>query len=180
MSKETIAQVLQEQLVIAKNQEQSAGAMVKTIETALSVLNGTHIRQFKLDKDDNTYQMFQRAQFVVKATSDEFHTLWAKYASESNDAKYKRRWVSDGGGPVETIGYVLDRPVILMITGVKIDNAYVLFVEPTSQLVDYQMVDSWIDTHFDGKYGGDRRAVLDVGNFHHIIHEIDAANVQAA
>lgn len=180
MNKDAMIAMLNEQLTQAVDEKKNAETMAKSIKLAIDVLNGNHIRMFKLDDDDSTLALFKRAEFVIMATNEEQHMLWSKYSSDSKDAVKPVKWVSDGGGPMETIGMVMDEPVVLTISTATIDGVYMVLVEPTSMMVDHQLVRKWIDAHFGKEFDGGRRAVLDTSNFHWAIHSIERAREAAA
>lgn len=180
MNKDAIIATLQQELASTKAIQQAAADNVTTIEMAMAVLQGTHIKRFKLDQNSASYKMLKRASFVVEANDNERMELWRKYSNESPDTVKGYEWLSDNNSPGETIGKIFERNVNVSLTGATIEGVYVVFAYPTSQLVDYEMFDNWVNENFDGKYGGGRRAVVDAGHFHHVIHDIMDNKVQAA
>lgn len=80
---------------------------------------------------------------VVKATHTERHLLWEKY--HYNDKLFT--WVSGGGGPAPIIGYVNDMPVCVTLLVDVIEGHPILFIDATSQVVDWRMVDEFLKKH---------------------------------
>jgi hypothetical protein len=76
---------------------------------------------------------------VVEATSSEKHFLWKEYAHTK-----KVTWVSGGGGPGLTVGYIDKRPVCISLLVDVINGKKILFLEATSELVDWKMIDAWL------------------------------------
>lgn len=76
---------------------------------------------------------------VVEATSFEKMKLWDQYKNEK-----KVSWVESGTGYLETVGTILDRPVCLSMFTNVVDGHKILFIEATSQLVDWVMIDEWL------------------------------------
>lgn len=67
------------------------------------------------------------------------HDIWAKYADQWG---LDWREESMGMGPI-TIGHVADRPICVTVWWAHIGTKRVAFVEGTSQLVDYEMLEDW-------------------------------------
>lgn len=76
---------------------------------------------------------------VVEATRYEKHSLWKEYAFSK-----KVTWEAGLGGPMVTIGKVDGRPVVITLMVDVIDGHRVLFVDATSQVVDWTMIDEWL------------------------------------
>lgn len=76
---------------------------------------------------------------VITATREEMHGAWAK-----NKEYGGRTWVDNGSGLGECIGWIEDRPIYITLWTSLIDGHKILFVDATSQLVDWALVDEWI------------------------------------
>lgn len=66
-------------------------------------------------------------------------------------------YVQDRGGPLLTIGKIDNRPIVIAPLIIKIGTVNVLYVEATSMLVDWDMIDNWIIE----KIGKDKKIVND-------------------
>ncbi len=96
--------------------------------------------------------------------------LWAKYHDQ-----WGVPWEQDSLGMYTEIGKVDKRPIVVSVFWVNIADRRVAFVEPTSELVDYKMVDDWCSDVFPNAV-----AFCDENNFHNIVHPIaDAIGVKS-
>lgn len=78
---------------------------------------------------------------VVEANSFEIMCLWQRWQ------ELGKSWVSTGHGYLATVGHVGDMPVCISILTATVDGEKILFIDPTSQVVDYRMVEDWLKTH---------------------------------
>lgn len=76
---------------------------------------------------------------VVEANSYESMCLWREYHQER-----KLRWEQGLGGYLPTVGKIDGRPVCLSLFVNTIKGHKILFIEPTSQVVDWEMIDVWL------------------------------------
>lgn len=74
---------------------------------------------------------------VVEATSFEYHQLWKDWEDKST-------WKSNNSGYGQVIGYLDSRPVFLSLRTAIIVGQKVLFIEPTSEVVDWKLIDTWL------------------------------------
>lgn len=77
---------------------------------------------------------------VVEATSYEKHVLWDKL---HNGKGYT--WEQSLSGPIVTIGYLDKRPVCISLFVHKINDRRILFIDATSGVVDWTMIDKWLE-----------------------------------
>ena len=103
---------------------------------------------------------------VVEATSYESSCLWKEYHKER-----KVSWEQGLGGYLQTIGHLDGHPVVLSLLVNKVKGYPILFMEPTSQVVDYVMVEGWLKANLpaaalknEGKYVNK----VDAMNFHNV------------
>lgn len=75
---------------------------------------------------------------AVEATSFERHSLWQEYTSTGT------KWKDSGHGIGTVVGLIDDRPIFIALNTAVIDNDKVLFYEATSQLVDWVMIEEWL------------------------------------
>jgi hypothetical protein len=99
---------------------------------------------------------------VVEATSYETSCLWREWHQEE-----KKSWVQGMGGYLPTIGLLGDRPVVLSLLINTVDGHPILFMEPTSQVVDHEMIEEWLKLHLPAT------ALKDEGKF---VNKVDAQN----
>lgn len=78
---------------------------------------------------------------IVEATSYEKFSLWMQHAKDG-----QMEWKQGNGGPLITVGTVDGRPVCLALLVDVIDGKKVLFIEATSQLVDWKLIDEYVKT----------------------------------
>lgn len=103
---------------------------------------------------------------VVEATSYETSCLWREYFQER-----KQTWVQGLGGYLPTIGHLDGRPVVLSLLINTVNGFPILFMEPTSQVVDHVMIEAWLKENLpptalknEGKYV----RKVDANNFHNV------------
>lgn len=82
---------------------------------------------------------------VVEANSYETMTLWDKWTNV-----YGKSWVSHGMGYGVTIGTLDGRPVCISILHALVEGHKILFIDPTSVVVDHDMIKDWIDINLPG------------------------------
>ena len=100
--------------------------------------------------------------FSVCRPCHDHGNLWAKY----HDA-WGVPWEEDSLGMWTEIGKVDKRPIVVSVHWANIAGRRVAFVEPTSMLVDYQMVEDWCSDVFPNAV-----AFGDENNFHNVISPI--------
>lgn len=113
-------------------------------------------------------QLFKEAQFFVEVTSFEKTVLKESF-------KKLISWEDDGYGYGYTVGYLKKgtkkMPVSIHVNCSTIGNKRVLFYEPTSVVVDYNMIENFLEKNFPIKYdNGTRRAMTNASNFHNCYH----------
>lgn len=77
---------------------------------------------------------------VVEANSYEKHMLW----NENRQRESPRVWEENLSGFIETIGHINKVPVCISLNTAEVAYQKILFVDPTSQVVDHRMVDKWL------------------------------------
>ena len=127
---------------------------------------------------DDIKEYFKDVDFVIQATYEEKHMLWLTRHHHDVQLGHIHIWDDEGAGRCPTIAMVgrgrKARPIVISIFYAYLDGLRVAFYEPTSQLVDWLLIDKWIKERTGHiKYNnGTRWAHTDVGNFHDVIHEI--------
>lgn len=74
---------------------------------------------------------------VVEATSFEYHQLWKEWDDKDS-------WFTNLSGFGQVIGHLDSRPVFLSLRTAIIEGQKVLFIEPTSEVVDWKLIDTWL------------------------------------
>ncbi len=102
---------------------------------------------------------------VVEATRYEELRLYEKYHIEKGYS-----WEQQRSGQLVTVGRLLDRPICIAPMVHTINGKRILFVEATSALVDWQMIEEWLiknlpSSAFNGKYLNMTNAC----NFHNLV-----------
>ena len=119
-------------------------------------------------------ERFKRTFFLVEATAFERRMLWSEWAKELE-------WVDEPIGWLHTIGMFARCPVVLSFTWSSIGGQLVVFWEPTSQVVDYRMIDLWLAKYCPTlQKNGSANTRCDAENFGSCIRAIHAANAAAA
>lgn len=77
---------------------------------------------------------------VVEATSAEKFYLWKDY---HNDTK-RVTWKQGLSGPLVKIGELDNRPIMLSLFVDEVNGHRILFIECTSQVVDWVLIDAWL------------------------------------
>lgn len=125
---------------------------------------------------------FAETVFMVEATHNETHNLWAQWSKEGKefcthgrfqDIYRRLDWEQDNPGYLYTVGWVDKRPVCVSFVWNRIKGHLVCFYEPTSQIVDHELVEKYINKIFKGTWdNGSRRAHCDAMNFGHCIQHL--------
>ncbi len=103
---------------------------------------------------------------VVEATSFEKTCLWRDVVERKGGT-----WSSSNGGRMFTVGFVDQRPVCVSFIDATINGHKIMFIEATSQVVDWVMIDNWLKEHLPAtalKNDGKHINKVDAGNFHNV------------
>lgn len=114
----------------------------------------------RTQQDQDIDEKMSKTVYVVEANSYESMKLWEEFHLEIN-------WQQNQWGYMETVGTLDRRPVCIALLWHVLEGKTVLFFEPTSQVVDYKLIDAW----FDRRLPGIPRT--NAMNFHHVVHKID-------
>lgn len=76
--------------------------------------------------------------YMVETTSYEKLALWREYHKELNWQEVTH------GGPMFQLGELAGRPIVLSVNIISILGRKVMFYEPTSQVVDWVMVEDFL------------------------------------
>lgn len=106
--------------------------------------------------------------YMVEANSFETMMIWREHHKELN-------WKSVTlGGPMFHLGSINDRPVVLSVDIFSILGRKVMSYNPTSQLVDWVMVEEFLEKSWPNA------KKTDAMNFHNAIYHIRSMNEVAA
>lgn len=101
---------------------------------------------------------------VCEATNTEKTYLWM-VNKHSLYGQKPREWKELLSGYGVTVGYLNDMPVFISLLKDNIDGKNILFWFATSQVVDYRMINAWLEENIPERARRDGR-----------IHQTDAAN----
>ena len=108
--------------------------------------------------------------FGVCRPCHDHNAVWAMYHDQ-----WGIPWEQDSLGMYTEIGKINKRPIVVSVFWANIADRRIAFIEPTSALVDYDMVDQWCSTVFPNAVSFTNEA-----NFHNIVRAIeDALNVKS-
>lgn len=104
---------------------------------------------------------------VVEATNFEYSKLWEAW-EEKDD------WKSISGGYGVTIGRIDSRPVFISLRTAIIHGHKVLFIDPTSEVVDWKLIETWLLVNLpESAMEGKRVNTTDATNFRNIFHYVE-------
>ena len=98
-------------------------------------------------------QKYDRTVCLIETTGNHRNALWEQWSVEAGRLNRCRRvlerwtryeWEQDSAGLMVTVGRLANRPVVVSLQWAWINGKLVCFWEPTSELVDYAMVASWL------------------------------------
>lgn len=138
-----------------------------------------------MDKNDQLKQLLAETKFVVEATSHESQSWWEKYSDEAQfvprrypdekiPATNRYKWEQLNPGYAPTIGMFKGFPVVMHMWWFRINGVLVMFYEATSRVVDYDMIEKWLQKNCAPRWcNGSRLAHCNSSNFHHALDYID-------
>ena len=117
--------------------------------------------------DDDITEFMNDVTGICIASRYEQSCLW-----DSNRNRDKpREWKSMASGRGWPVGRVEDMPVYLSAFKSKIDDNVIMFIEPTGQMVDYRIVEEWLQKYApkSARREDGRARQGDAGNFHNVL-----------
>lgn len=113
-------------------------------------------------------ERLKKAKFFVEANSFEQHQLW-------KDFHEKIKWEQDLSGIMILIGEIKpawkpSRPIYANFSFATLNGKLICFYYGCSALVDYDMIEKWLEKKYPVKYDKTRRATCDAMNFHQCFH----------
>lgn len=106
--------------------------------------------------------------YMVEATSYEQLSLWQKHHEELDWQEVSR------GGPMFNLGELSGRPIVVCVNIFSIHGRNVLFYNPTSQVVDWAMVEDFLEKSWPTV------PKTDAMNFFNAVHSIREQNKAAS
>jgi hypothetical protein len=76
---------------------------------------------------------------IVEANRFEQHCLWERYTQNDGAA-----WQENTMGYGVRVGDLNDMPVFLSLTTANVNGKKILFIDPTSMVVDHRLIEAWI------------------------------------
>ncbi len=109
-----------------------------------------------VDQSGEAAMHFVRVNTLIVHMSDRHHTAQAIYehlvevfTEEITNARRNCRepilWKEDLHSISKYVGYIAGRPIVITCTWATIEGHLVLFYNPSSQLVDYKMIEQWLE-----------------------------------
>lgn len=118
-----------------------------------------------LDADAEIIEFLDGVEGVVEANSYEYGAIWETY-----HRKLGHTWVENLSGHGRTVGRIGDMPIAISLRTAVVKGFKILFVYPTSQVVDYRMIEAWLSANVPEtteRVNGYLR-VNDSNNFHNV------------
>ncbi len=115
--------------------------------------------------DDEMNKYLEGVIGVVEASRDEYCTLYRLYKDLGHS------WNEDrmNSGINCILGFCDKMPVAVTFTFAIIKGHKIMFIDPTSQVVDYRIIDKWLKKRMPkSAYVNKHVNRTDVGNFHNI------------
>jgi hypothetical protein len=110
----------------------------------------------------------KRTVFVVTANSYEVLELWKDFKDEFG-------FEQEPMGYSERVGTCARMPVVIYCRWMRLNGLLIMFIEATSQVVDWRLIDKWLDKNCNPKWDqGSRIARTDAMNFGHVLQHVRA------
>jgi hypothetical protein len=117
---------------------------------------------------DADKKLFDGVEYCIQASHDEHHMLWERWHYRADTTRsYVKNWEQVSLGHWLTIGSVDNRPICVSVQYAILNGHKVMFYEGTSQLVDYKMIEDWLERYFDRC-----NHHCNAANFHHCMEAV--------
>lgn len=125
--------------------------------------------------------------YIVEASNFEQHILWSEFSKEGEvftqtplRKRPRETWEQITPGEGCTFGERDGQNMMVMFSWVKLNGQLIAFYNATSQLVDYAILEEWLNHHMPHLYPAEghesRHHYTDAQNFHQALHHVDALN----
>lgn len=74
---------------------------------------------------------------IIECDSFSQHALWKEFHERCE-------WKQNLSGYGVTVGYLAEQPVFISILKAVVDSVTILFINPTSEVVDWRMIEKWL------------------------------------
>lgn len=98
---------------------------------------GRYYRRLTMCDDREMTEFLHGVVGVVEANSYEKMCLWQEHQARGS-------WRERTDGLCQVVGTIDDRPVCVSLFTAEVDGHKILFVDPTSQVVDHAMIEKWL------------------------------------
>ncbi len=123
--------------------------------------------QIKKREDDEMVKFLYGVVGIIQgASSDDSFHVWETWHDKVD-------WASNNFGLLETVGTLDGRPICINLSTATIEGFKVLFYYPTSELVDWAMIENWVNLNLSGVEKSD------ASNAHNIIHHLQRMKKEA-
>lgn len=102
---------------------------------------------------------------IVEVTSYESLCLWQYWHQKKGYT-----WIESNHGPIITVGSIENRPVCIAPMIHVVNGRHIMFLEATSILVDWKMIEDWLFDNVVNARNGTTVNKVDAQNFHCIVH----------
>lgn len=118
---------------------------------------------------DEIKEMLNKCVGAVEANTFESMCLWQGHNGT---------WVSATSGRLTTVGHIDDMPVCISLLVNIVNGSPILFYYPTSIMVDYRLIDAWLNMNMPDTAKDEDGRVLktDAMNFHIVTPPIELEN----
>ena len=146
-----------------------------TLDAATNSLQGEFrklLRRVKIEEqtrliawnDSRLEARFANAEYVVEVTEFERGVLQLMHGNSVSS------WRNSKHDDHVTVGYLFDLPIVVRLSYARIGSVGVVFVEHTSRVVDYKLLEDWVR-----KYRGpdpERNGLMEAGDFARVLKEV--------
>lgn len=113
--------------------------------------------EVKINPDSELARFLVGVEAIVEANRFEYMCLWDEWHNNKG-----KPWASNLSGMGQSIGKTDGMTTFLSLFRSKVNGVEVLFVEPTSQVVDYRLIDEWKRVNFP------ELRMVDADNFYRV------------
>lgn len=142
-------------------------------------------------KHMNFDERLKRVRVLVEASSEEQYLLWCLHSYESRHRSsygFDAEWKEDTSGFGFAVGFheinnngIVDKmPIMAKVSFAMINGCTVLFYSTTSQLVDWSMVDGWVQEMYGAEIKNNKILKIDSTNFLQCFDFINRINAEGA